>query len=144
MDRKFHSERDKCSICLTSNDFRVLQCGHAFCFDCLRYIHEIEEGTILCPHDLKEDCTTPNSLPKPECFEGSILTPDVEVDSSTSIDKLLQDLVDQRMKTIKLLRRVASVLNGHELNSSISKISGSVAGVSMIILSACIILSMYS
>ena len=139
MDCKFDSKRDKCSICLTSNDYRVLQCGHAFCIDCLQYIHEFEEGTILCPHDLKEDCTTPNSLPKPEYFEGIILTPDVEGDSPTSIDNLLQDLVDQRMTTIKLLRQVASVLNGHELNSSISKISGSVAGVSMIIHSSCII-----
>ena len=123
LDNKF------CSICHLSNDWRVLQCGHPYCSECCVILHGLNDDTILCPWDLKEDSTEPSRLPEPQNFKGTILDTDVEGDVYIDFQRLLQEVIENREKTIKQTRHVASILENPEIKSSISKLTGTVAEV---------------
>ena len=117
-----------CAVCLDSDDFRVLECRHAFCFQCLRCIYETNEGMIICPFDRLVDLREPRALPKPNRFHGEIIyhISDDPIDFNMLIDRLIQ----QRKTTVEHLRDVASFLSKKEVKLAISKITGSATGVS--------------
>ena len=125
MDR----EDESCSICFDSYEFRVLQCGHAFCLECLNTLYN-EHGKIPCPMDRMEDMREPISLPTPQHFRGQIFMPALDGARYQTLNQLLDAQVQHRMQTIRQLRSLATTLNGQEFNCSIAKITGSAAGVS--------------
>ena len=122
-------ESSSCSICLDSNQFRVLNCGHAFCLNCLQSMHSIYGGKIPCPLDRIEDAREPRTLPTPNQFKGKLF-PVFEVDERyTSIDQLLHAQLRCREKTVEIVRGIAGDLNSDELKCAIAKITGGVFGV---------------
>ena len=122
-------EDSSCSICLDSNQFRVLNCGHAFCLNCLKSMHSIYGGKMPCPLDRIEDAREPRTLPTPNQFKGKLF-PVFEVDERyTSIDQLLHAQLRCREKTVEIVRGIAGDLNSHEFNCAIAKITGGVFGV---------------
>ena len=125
-----------CSICFDSSKFRVLQCGHAFCLDCLQTMHAYHGGKILCPMDRREDAREPRTLPTPHQFQGRVFIPAVDDDERhMDFNYLLDAQIEHRLHTIRKLRTLASTLDGHEFNCAIAKVTGSVAGVSSITIS---------
>ena len=95
-----------CSICYDSNNFRVLHCRHAFCLDCIEIIHKNHEGRITCPRDRIVDVRVPSALPTLQQFKGKISMTYLEKDVEKNFGRLQDDLVKQRMQTIKHLRNV--------------------------------------
>ena len=118
-----------CSICYLSYKCRVLKCGHALCLDCVENIHTTNNRKIPCPWDGIEDKRDPYALPTPEQFYGRIINTNTEEDIAPEFQRLLAELVKHRTMTIKHLRNVAEILDGHEFNCAISKVAGTVAGV---------------
>ena len=120
-----------CGICLDSDDFRVLQCGHPICVSCLEAIQKRNQGTIRCPFDASEDERKLCELPRPNKFKGKIFyhtskdIPDFQM--------LFERLAEKRKVTIQHLRDITEILKSHEFNCAISKITGSVVGVSSIL-----------
>jgi len=119
-----------CSICFDSSQFRVLQCGHAFCLDCLQTMHAYHGGKILCPMDRREDAREPRTLPTPHQFQGHVFIPAVDDDERhVDLNYLLDTQIKHRLDTIRKLRTLASTLEGHEFNCAIAKVTGSAAGI---------------
>lgn len=137
MDEVPDLEGSSCSICFDSNQFRVLQCGHAFCLECLQVIHQNNGGKIPCPMDRKEDAREPHTLPTPIQFQGQLFVSAVDDERYTSLNQLIDAQVRRRLQTINQLRRLASNLDCHEFNCAIAKITGSVAGVRFIFFDIC-------
>ena len=125
-------EDDSCSICFESNQFRVLQCGHAFCLECLKVMYRNYGGKVCCPMDRMEDGREPSSLPTPRQFEGHLFNFPAEDRRYTNIDQLIDAQIKHRMQTIQQLRNVATTLESQEFDCAIAKITGSAAGVSEI------------
>jgi len=119
-----------CSICFDSSQFRVLQCAHAFCLDCLETLHEIHGGRILCPMDRREDAREPRTLPTPHQFQGRVFIPAVDDDERhMDFNYLLDAKIEHGLQTIAKLITLVSRLECHEFNCAIAKVTGSVVGV---------------
>jgi len=116
-----------CGVCFDSDDFRVLACRHAICFQCLRRIYETNKRKIICPFDRIKDLREPSAVPKPRHFYGEIIyhISDDPHDFNVLIDKLIQ----QRKITVLHLRGVASNLSKKEVKLAISKVTGSATGI---------------
>lgn len=125
-------EDQSCSICFDSNEFRVLQCGHAFCLKCLNTLYFNHGGKVCCPMDRKEDDREPISLPTPIQFQGRLYRTTIKNGKYENIKKLIDDQVKQRMHTVQVLRNLAASLGSKEHDCAIAKITGSAAGVSML------------
>ena len=133
--RKLKQEDDEenvCSICYLSTNFRVLKCGHSFCFKCLTTFYRHHKGKIICPMDRDVDLREPSALPTPEKFRGKIFNINVEEKVPPNFERLFAGLVKHRKITIKQLRDIAELLNSHEFKCAISKVAGAVTGVSNI------------
>ena len=126
-------EDESCSICFDSNQFRVLQCGHAFCLDCLQTLYNNYSGKVPCPLDRREDTRAPHTLPTPQQFQGQLFVPTMDDERYTNLNQLIDAQVQHRLQTIAQLRNLASTLGSHEFNCAIAKISGSAAGVSFVL-----------
>ena len=122
-------EHTFCTLCIESSDFRVLNCGHAFCLNCLKSMHSIYDGKIPCPLDRKEDTREPRTLPTPSQFKGKLFPVFELHERCTSIEHLLHAQLCCRKKTIEYLRHIAGDLNSDEFNCAIAKITGAVVGV---------------
>ena len=124
-----------CSMCFYSNQFRVLQCGHPFCLDCLQTMHAYHGGKIRCPRDRQEDAREPRTLPTPHQFQGHVVIPVVDDERHMDFNYLLDAQIRHRQDTIRKLRTLASRLDCHEFNCAIAKVTGSVVGVSCMTIS---------
>ena len=131
MSDYFDLEHASCCICFDSNQFRVLQCGHAFCLECLQAMHDHHGGKIPCPLDRKEDGREPRTLPTPTEFDGQLFFHGIDDERHISLNQLIDAQVQHRLQTIRQLRKLAENLDTNEFNCAIAKITGSVAGVSV-------------
>ena len=76
-----------CTICMESNEFRVLQCGHCFCVDCLEHLYTMHEQRIVCPMDRQIDEREPkHQMNLRDIFLCKVLAMKV---SSTSMNFLM-------------------------------------------------------
>ena len=123
-----------CSICFDSSQFRVLQCGHAFCLGCLQTMHAYHGGKILCPMDRREDTREPCTLPTPHQCQGHVFIPAVDDDERhMNLNYLLDAHIEHRQKTIRKLRTLASKLD--KFNSVTAKVNGNAVEVSSMTIS---------
>ena len=125
-------EENVCSLCCHSTDFRVLKCGHAFCFQCLTTIYNDNNEKIRCPMERSVDFREPHALPTLKQFQGKVFNINVEEKVAPNFEKLYVGLAKHRKITIKHLRDVAALLDSHEFKCAISKVAGTVVGVSSI------------
>ena len=119
-----------CDVCFISNEIRVLQCGHKCCLPCCLVLQDKEKGVVQCPWDGEEDDTEPHSMPTPQTFTKGIIDTYVKGSEKRTFEEMIHMLVECRKKTIQHMKDIAKNLDSHEFNSSISKVAGSVAGVS--------------
>ena len=116
-----------CGICYSSQDFRVLQCGHPLCFSCALYIYEINRQTMPCPWDRTKNRRMPHTLPTPKQLNGEIL--------STFAEDIADHIFEQppeQNDASRVLRGVAGIMRSYESNFSIVEVTGTTVGVSSI------------
>lgn len=128
-DNDIDTEGKSCSICMDSNEFRALQCGHCFCVDCLQQLYTMHEQKIICPMDRQIDEREPQTLPTPNEFEGQVFMQTIDDERFININELLDAQVKQRWKTVTHLRTVANALDTQELQCAGAKVGGSAFGV---------------
>ena len=122
-------EGQLCSVCWEGNDFRVLQCGHGFCLECLEALYMSHDHKIICPMDRAPDERPPESLPTPNQFQGRLYIQTVDDEVYVNMNQLIDAQIKQRKCTIKHLRRIFASLTEHEFNCAGAKIGGSALGV---------------
>lgn len=120
-----------CPICLEwdpSSSFRVLQCGHCFCGDC---IDEWQEQKLrTCPSCRKEDKRSSVLLEDPKSFTNHVFLPDPpEQEIAMEMGKLLSAQLKRRNQTIRYLRDTAIAISELELTGAGFKVGGSAAGL---------------
>jgi len=117
----------RCEECNEFIEFRVLSCGHAVCFECVKRVHEKSKRNIICLFDRLVNLRKPHDLPKPNEFNGKIFycTPEEAIELNLLVDRM----VGQRKITIKHLRGAASTLKSIGNKFAISKITGSATGI---------------
>ena len=121
-----------CPLCLEwdpSDSFRVLQCGHCFCGDCIDEWHTQKFG--LCPYCRKEDSRNFALLDSPHTFtSGQVYLPEPpEYEVALEMERLVSKQIRRRNKTIRYLRIAASAIASSELKGARFKIAGSAAGL---------------
>ena len=121
----------RCAICVDSQEFRVLQCRHCFCINCLMVLRGFGEEEITCPACRKPDSILPEDLPLSQNFIGRRpIYPDFhDEEIGNEFTALLSRQLTVRRRTIDHLRFVADELSSMELKCAGAKIGGSATGI---------------